>query len=268
MTAVTATHPTWRLSAQGVLRSEWIKLTTLRSTWWSIAIVAVLSIGITALLAAALASFSDGSAGTINGVLAVLNPTTFTMLLAGALGAITVTGEYSTGMIRSTLAAEPRRGAVLAGKAVAVGGFLLLSSIVVFAVAALVATPLLGDTAPIPWDDPAGSIVPLAWGAVSMSVYALLGLSFGFVLRNGPGAIAATVGLLFVLPIIPNFFPSSGSWAWVQDLAQYLPANAGQALMIPGSDGSLADGPAALTLLIWVVAGLAGSWAVLRGRDA
>ena len=98
----------YRLTFANLLRSEWIKITTLRSTWWSLGITAVLSIGISMMIASASAQFGGG----FPAVSAILSPTQFTMLVAGILGAIVITGEYSTGMIRSTLTAEPRRGAV------------------------------------------------------------------------------------------------------------------------------------------------------------
>src|SRR3546814_17112605 len=111
-TASPATRTTpYRLTFPRALRSEWIKLSTLRSTWWSIGIVAALTIGIALLIALAI---NDPD---FLGIQAVVLPIQFTMLLAGILGVIAVTGEYSTGMIRSTLTADPIRGSVLSAKA-------------------------------------------------------------------------------------------------------------------------------------------------------
>ena len=103
-----------RLTFIRAVRGEWIKLATLRSTWWSIGIAAILTIGIAVLIAQAI------DMPGFEPIQAVVMPIQFTMLLAGILGAISVTGEYSTGMIRSTLAANPKRGSVLGAKAVAV----------------------------------------------------------------------------------------------------------------------------------------------------
>lgn len=266
--------PAYRLSFLRVVRSEWIKLTTLRSTWWSIGVVVVLSIGLSLLVAAAIStsaqiSADNGISGTDSlGVSAVVAPLQFTMLLAGALGAIAITGEYSTGMIRSTLAAEPRRGAVLAAKALVVALLLAATSLVTFGISAIVTAPLLGDIR-IDWSNPELSTLPILYGSLSMAAFALIGLSFGFLLRSGPGAIAATVGLLFVLPIVAAIFSVGGDdWKWIRDLAEYLPANAAQFLTSPGSEYGLSDPVALLTLGGWVAAGLLGAWAVLRTRDA
>lgn len=263
----------YRLSFARVLHGEWIKLASLRSTWWSIGIVAALSIGLSLLIAASIASSMSGvdaqGVATFSSVMAVLAPMQFTILLAGSIGAIAVTGEYSTGMIRSTLTAEPRRGAVIASKALVVAVLLFAASLAIFAVAALATAPILGDAGiAIPWDDPARSWAPIVYGALSMACFALIGLSSGFVVRNGPGAIALAVGILFVLPILPSMFAYGDDWQWVHDIAQFLPMNAAQSLVSPGTDFGLPDAPAIAALLAWVATGLAGSWAVLRSRDA
>lgn len=280
MTAVTAPAPTRtrtaddgiRLSFVRVLRSETIKLLTLRSTWWSIIVVVVLSVGLAAIVAASMNSFMDPSgrdaADLARSVAsAVLAPIQFTMLLAGALGAIAVTGEYSTGMIHSTLAAEPRRGVVLAAKAIVVAVLLAVVSLIVFAVSTIPVAAIL-HTTPIYAADPAVIVLPILYGSLAMAVFAIIGLSFGFILRSGPGAIAATVGLLFVLPIVGSIFPAEGAWSWLHDAAQYLPMFAAQVVTSPPSAEGMSIAVALLTLAAWVVAGLLGAWAVLRSRDA
>lgn len=253
-----------RLTFFRTVRSEGIKLATLRSTWWSIAIAAVLTIGIASLIAQAvdLPGFDP--------IQAVVMPIQFTMLLAGIIGAIAVTGEYSTGMIRSTLTAVPLRGTVLLAKSLVLAIFLFVSSLVIFGVAAVAVGAIVGARdQSIDWSDPSASLLPIVVASLSMSVLPLIGVSFGFILRSGAGAIAATVGLLFVLPIVANFFAMAGeAWAWVVDTAAYLPVAAAQSAILPG-EGAALDAPVAfLTLGCWVVAGLLAAWAVLRSRDA
>lgn len=244
-----------------IVRSEAIKLFSLRSTWWSIGVAAALSVGISLLMAAASADFGPG----FPPVMAIVAPMQFTMLVAGILGAIAVTGEYSTGMIRSSLTAVPQRGAVLAAKALVMGLFLAVSSAVIFGLAVVATTGLLSS--PIDWSDAESSIVPIAYGVLSLTAFALLGVSFGFIIRNGAGAIAATVGLLFVAPIVVSLFTMFGTaWEWVTDLGRYLPTNASQTLTSMGAADDTV--PALIALLAWVAAGLLGAWAVLRTRDA
>jgi len=250
-----------RLSFGRVLRSEVIKLASLRSTWWSLAIAAALSVGISMLMATASRDFG----ADFPAVSAIVMPMQFTMLVAGILGAIAVTGEYSTGMIRSTLTAVPRRGTVLAAKAIVIAATLALATVVSFGAAIVATAPLLASQ--IDWSDPMLSIVPLGYGVLAMTVCALIGLSFGFVIRNGAGAIAATVGVLFVLPIVIQIFAMFGeSWHWIVDLGRYLPMNAAAALTTPGGPDDTT--PQLIALLLWAAVGLLGSWAVLRTRDA
>jgi len=252
-----------RLTFLRALKGEWIKLATVRSTWWSIAITAVLTIGIAMLIAQAI------DVPGFDPINAVVMPIQFTMLLAGILGAISVTGEYSTGMIRSTLTANPVRGSVLAAKATVLAAFLFVSSLIIFGAAALaVSLVVSGREQSIDWSDASASLLPILISSLAMAVFALIGVAFGFILRSGAGAIAATVGLLFVLPIVANFFAFAGeTWKWVMDAATYLPVAAAQSAILP--DGATLEGPVPyLTLAGWVVAGMLGAWAVLRTRDA
>lgn len=270
MTTQAATIERPRASAQrqlsffGALRSEWIKLSTLQSTWWSIGITAILTIGISALFAA----FAPIDKHTVL-IGAVLTPVAFTMLVAGILGAISVSGEYSTGMIRSTLAAIPIRGMVLAAKAIAVALILFVSSLVTFIIAAIAVSGIGGARGGrmelFSLDE---TILPILGGSLTMAVYALIGVAFGFLLRSGAGAIAATVGLLFILPIVLNILMSIGgkSLQWIADVAAHLPAAAGQSATTP-TEG-ISQGSAYLTLGLWVVGAMLVAWVTLRKRDA
>lgn len=258
--APTQSASEYRLSFARVVRSEFLKLVTLRSTWWSLGIAAALSIAISLMFAAASLDFEGG----FPAVQVIVAPMQFTMLVAGILGAIAVTGEYSTGMIRSTLTAEPRRGAVLAAKAITVAVLMAVTAALTFAVAIITTTPILADN-PVDWSDADQSTIPLLLGIFAMAVFALVGVGFGFVIRNGAGAIAATVGLLFVLPIVVGMFSMAGDgWRWIVDAGNYLPTMAVQYATSGGDD--VLQG--AVTLGAWALALLLGAWGVLRSRDA
>ena len=251
----------YRLSFGRVVRSEWMKLLTLRSTWWSLGVTVALSLAISLMMASASRDFGGG----LTPVMTIVMPMQFTMLVAGILGAIAVTGEYSTGMIRSTFTAEPHRGAVLGAKAIVVAVVMALATALTYLVAILLTAPILGG-AGIDWSDAAQSWVPLGAGVFAMAMFALIGLGFGFIIRNGAGAIAATVGVLFVLPIVLNMFVFAGeSWQWIVDLGQYLPMAAAQMATTPAGDDVLRG---ILTLAAWPAALLLGAWAALRTRDA
>lgn len=251
-----------RITFVRALHGEWIKLATLRSTWWSIGVTAALTIGIAVLIAQAV------DAPGFAPIQAVVSPIQFTMLLAGILGSISVTGEYSTGMIRSTLTANPGRGSVLAAKAVVLAVVMFIASLIIFGLAALAVSAIVSSRdQSIDWSDPAASTLPILVSSLAMAVFTLIGVAFGFILRSGAGAIAATVGLLFVLPIVATFFAIAGeAWQWVTDAAGYLPVAAAQSAIVPGS--GLDEPIAYLTLGLWVAAGMLGAWAVLRTRDA
>jgi ABC-2 type transport system permease protein len=255
------TVPHARLSFARVVRSEYLKLFTVRSTWWSLAVTAALAIGIATLIAFA----SQEVVGDYNPVMAILAPMQFTSLVAGILGAIAITGEYSTGMIRSTLTAEPRRGAVLLAKAIVVATVIAALTVVTTAVSVLIVTPIAGADA-FAWGEFDQVLSPLLLSLLAMASFALLGLGWGFIIRNGAGAIATTVGILFVLPIVLSLFAIGGeAWQWAYDLTQYLPLNAAATITTPEADGFAAG---LATVLAWPAGALVLGWIVLRGRDA
>lgn len=268
MTAIQtrATHvsaPTFTLSFPRQARSELIKLLTVRGTWWSVAIVGAITIGIAFIATSAMSGPVD------NMIMAVVSPVQFTTMLAGILGVISVTGEYSTGMARSTFTANPSRGAVLAAKALVLAAFMFVVSMLIFLIAAAGITPLAAakDMA-LDWADPARTLLPALAASAVMALFALLGVGLGFVLRSGAGAIAATVGILFVLPIVASML---GMWMhdveWVRDLNNYLPGSVAPYAILP-QDGTPVDAPVAwITLAAWPAAALLGAWALLRARD-
>ncbi|SJN16902.1 putative integral membrane protein [Microbacterium esteraromaticum] len=263
--AARATHvPTssFTLTFPRQLRSEYIKLTTVRGTWWSVAIVAALTMGIAFLATLTMTAPADT-------IMAVVMPVQFTMMLAGILGVISVTGEYSTGMIRSTLTANPVRGSVLAAKATVLAFFMFVVSLLIFLATAAMISPLAASSGiPLLWDDPGKTILPILAASGAMALFALLGVGLGFLLRSGAGAIAMTVGILFVLPIIVALL---GSFAqdieWIGNLGNYLPASAAQNAILPQDGWGLSAPEAWATLIAWPAAALLGAWAVVRGRD-
>lgn len=269
MTAIQAraTHvptPTFKLSFLHQTRSELIKLLTVRGTWWSVAIVGAITIGIAFIATSAISGPVD------NMIMAVVSPVQFTMMLAGVLGVISVTGEYSTGMIRSTFTANPVRGSVLAAKAAVLGAFMFVVSLVIFGIAAAAISPLAAskDMA-LDWADPEKTILPILAASAAMALFALLGVGLGFLLRSGAGAIAVTVGILFVLPMVASML---GMWLqdveWIRELNNYLPGSVAPYAILPQEGDVPVTVPAAwITLAAWPAAALAGAWAVLRARD-
>jgi ABC-2 type transport system permease protein len=263
--------PAYRLSFPHAMRSEWIKLITVRSTWWSVAITAVLSL-VPSLLIALSIDRAAAALGGVGGVQIVFGSLGLVMLFAGIFGAITATGEYSSGLIRSTLTADPIRGRVLAAKVVVVAAFLFVVALVILTVSGVVVGAILaGKGSSIDWSDFDTTIRPILLASVSVAAIAVIGLALGFMFRAGAAAIAGIVGLLFVLPIILSLFSLAGrGWMWVQDALSYLPMSAAQGLVFasaPGGGGIPIWG-AALALGAWTAAALLGAWVVLRTRSA
>lgn len=263
------------LSFPRVVRAEWIKFTSLRSTWWSLALVAVISLGLSTMQAAAIGSFNEPTPGATpaqindDAVMVIVFSTVLTQLLAVIIGTISVTGEYSTGMIRSTLAADPGRIKSLLAKTTVIASTLFVFSLIVFGITALVTGPMLPNGG-VNFSDFESSFVPLLSAALYLALIAALGIGAGFVIRNGPGALAVGIGLVFVAPVLVLFFPQLPDFQWVFDLAAYLPSNAGQSLFMgqPMSGETLDTWPALITMVAWAAFSLAAGAAVLKSRDA
>jgi ABC-type transport system involved in multi-copper enzyme maturation permease subunit len=208
------------------VRSEYIKFTSLRSSWILLLVTAVILVGIAALMAWG----AIQTAGTRNAIPPqVLHTVTsagleFGQLVLASVGAIFIGGEYSTGMIRSTMTAVPNRWGPICAKAL----LLIVIGFVVGAVSGIiayfVAQPILaGQGLDFPFT--AHGVVGSTFGfALYMALATLLGMSIGLLLRNSAGGIVVVLALLLVVPIIFAAIPLDV----LQDIAPYLPSEAGQ----------------------------------------
>jgi ABC-2 type transport system permease protein len=267
MTTATLT-PATGVTPVRVIVSEWIKFRSLRSTWYSLGAALVVAIGL-GVLFAALRGHDIASHGGIgpdfDPVQLSLRGMFLAQLAVGVLGVLLITGEYSTGMIRASLSAVPRRVPVLAAKVIVFGS----ATFVVATAASLVA--FLGGQAAL---DSYGLGVSLtsdgaARAVVGAGLYlvlvGLLGLGCGFALRNTGGAIATLFGLILVLPLLGQALPVS----WQNHVNRYLPLNAGTAVMATKQDpDSLTPWAGLGVFALYAVAALAVGLVVLRRRDA
>ncbi|HEX7995415.1 MAG TPA: ABC transporter permease [Streptosporangiaceae bacterium] len=218
-----------RVTQVRVFRTEWTKLRTQPSAFWTLlsAVILVVGFGIGYSLlrvarpphgAAAIASF-DPAAISLSGV-------QLAQIAVGVLGVLLITSEYATGLIRTTFAAVPRRLPVLWAKA-----GLLAATITVVSVPAAFAAFAGGQSIlarqhlSVPFSQPGVSRAVIG-SALYLAVIGLLGLGLGAVIRNAAGGIAALFGLLYGLPLAANFLPGS----MATDVSKFLPANAGQAV--------------------------------------
>jgi ABC-2 type transport system permease protein len=260
------------LSSVGIVRSEWIKLRTVRSTIWSYAIVVVVSLGIALLLSFATNFGGQAPPTDIHNDI-VLQTATFGVyfgqLIVAVLGVLIVSGEYTTGMIRSTLTAVPKRVPALAAKALV----LFVATFVVGIISAfgslLIAVPVLGGQG-IDADFSDGSLIGnLVLAAVYLALVAVFALGLGTVLRSSAGGIAAALGTILLLPTILQLFAGLTQAQWAMDLMPYLFSNAGNGMYTPSiGAGGLEQWQSALVVLGWVVVSLVAGALLLKRRDA
>ncbi|MFS0853951.1 ABC transporter permease [Microbacterium sp. 179-I 3D4 NHS] len=271
--APASVSPDARVRLTGVLRSEWIKFTSLRSTFWTTAVILVLWVGLATILAASADFGGMPDDEALRQYLAVFPATLGVqvgILVAGIQGVLAFSGEYSTGQIRSSLAAVPRRLPVLAAKSVVVFVWTFFVSLVgVFASWAVAKLLLEAKGYATQFD--VEVLTALLGAPLFVALVALFGVGIGALVRSGAGGITIVVGVVLALPTVVLLL--SGFLDWVGDLAPYLMTDAGSALTaIPGNPmfGDPALGPAEglLTLAVWAAVSLAAGAFALKGRDA
>ncbi|MGY1604709.1 ABC transporter permease subunit [Geodermatophilus sp. SYSU D00815] len=211
------------------LRSEWIKFWSVRSTPWATAMLFVLGAGLTTLLCAAVAAeLADGSAGESAGSFVTWGMMV-AQVMAVVLGAMAVTSEYATGMVRATLTATPRRGAVLAAKALVLSGTLFVVGTVTAVVGYLAGNWFLDrqGVGLALTDD--GVLRSLLGSGLYLAGLGLLAAGVGLLVRHTAAALSIVLGTVFVLGNMAMLLP--GAWGeWVTKL---LPGNAGSVVTQP-----------------------------------
>ncbi|MCS5715557.1 ABC transporter permease [Herbiconiux sp. CPCC 205716] len=260
--------PDARLRFTGILRSEWIKLTTLRSTLWAYAILTVLQVAMGALLvmtqtdAMAAGAAADPAAAAHAAVQISTLGVLFNQLVISVLGVLLISGEYGTGQIRSSLTAVPTRLPVLWAKALvfAVTSF-VVGLVAVFAAYA-VTWPMLqtkGITSSLGDVD----VWPHLVGAAGyLALIGLVAFFLGALLRHTAGGIAAAVGLLLVVPSVISFIGAE----WARVLSDWLPGSVGQTLFFGG--GVFEPWQAVLVMLGWIAVVAVPAAILMRRRDA
>lgn len=273
-------RPTARLTTGGILRSEWVKLTTLRSTWWCLGLIAAMTAGMPVLIALVLGFTGDPAANvdlaSYEWSLAITVSTGFTVLIAAVLGSLVITGEYATGMIRSSLTAAPGRLSTLFAKSAVMGATLLVVQGLALVVGALLAAVILGANGYAIDVADARVWTALLGAAVYPALIAVFATGIGTMLRNSAGAIASVLGLLLVVPTILQLAGMLLQARWVLDVNAFLPSSLGSAMtsfpmdaFAPESEVlALEPWQAALVLLAWAGAALVGGVVVLTRRDA
>ena len=249
------------------LRFEVGKLFTIRSTFWTLFTAVVSNIALAALAAVFLAGrLSTADKATIDAVRLSLAGLHLSQIAIGVLGVVTITGEYSSGLIRATFSAVPRRRLVLHAKAV-VFTLTALTAGTASSVGAYYTFQALlptGDSLRSTINDP--NVLRAVTGAgLYLAALGLLGFGLGAILRNGAGAIATLFGLLFVPPILIEVLPHS----WQATIGPYLPMNAGSDIFITRNQpGSLQPWTGFGVFLLYAAITVTAAMIIVKHRDA
>jgi ABC-2 type transport system permease protein len=217
--------------AWDVARSEWIKLWTVRSTYWTLLLTAAGMAGFGALLCAAYArhygTVSPAARRGFDPAAYSLSGFFLAQLAIGVLGVVVITSEYATGSIRSTFAAAPQRARVLAAKAAVFGTVAVATGIASSLAAFFTGQALLAGTGTGTHIGAPGALRSVIGAGLYLAVLGLLALGLGTLIRRTTGAITAVTGLVIILPVLVQGLPSS----WQAVTTRYLPSVAGQAII-------------------------------------
>ena len=220
-----------RVTQVRVLLSEWTKFRSLRSTVATLLIAIVVMIGLGAMFAAITANQSAGFEPGATAISTSLTGTFFAQLAVGVLGVLLITGEYSTGMIRSSLTVVPSRLPMLWGKLAVFAVTVFLTMLAASFASFLVGQALLGDHLNATLSD-AAALRSVLGAALYLTVAGLTAVALGALLRNTAAAITTFVAVFFLIAPLTRLLPTS----LTDHFVQYLPSNAG-AVMLDGSFG-------------------------------
>jgi ABC-2 type transport system permease protein len=252
-------------------RSEWTKIRTVRSSGWSLFAMALLSLGFTVFTASALASSwstfdaADRTRFTSDPVTVILEPgATFGQLAVGVLGVLLMASEYSTGMIRASVLATPRRTPILAAKAVVFAAVVFVLAVGVAVPAFLVGSTLTSEQASTSLGD-ADTVRAILAFAVFMALTGLIGLAIGAIVRHPAAGIGAMAALQYVAPLLLSLLPGS----LAEHLVAALPATSGQVILSNGHDVNGIYPPLACLgiLMAWAAVLLAAGFVSVKRRD-
>jgi hypothetical protein len=294
---------------RGAIASEFTKLRSVRSTYWTLGALFVVSVGLSVLICAGTAANMANNPGNKAGYDATQNSLgaffEIGQLIIAVIGAMVITSEYSTGMIRTSLTAQPRRGVVYAAKAISFTSVTLVISIVTSFIAFFAGQAMLsgkgvaaslfhtvtipananvtctggGPNSPGPGHCTAvfsgtdvittsAVLTAIIGTALFVTIVALIAYGVGAIVRHTAGTISIVIALLFIVPILEHTLPDT--WRW--DISRFLPDAANQVISTTIAN----NGPGHLWSA-WPQLGVTALWAVVlvgigaylfRKRDA
>lgn len=272
--ATSQPRPAARVGFGHLMLAEWTKIRSVRSTVWSLAIFVVGTIGLTALFCwLTVHAIQTGRAPRRSADL-LGDPVTFILqtgigfgqLAICVLGALTITTEYSTGVIRASLLAVPRRLPVLAAKSVVFAGLTFVIAEIVVFVSFLVGKAVIHPVANVSLSQP--NVARAVVGAgLYLTVLGLFALAIGSLIRHSAGAIAAVIGLVLVAGPLLGLLDS---YDWGKHVHDWFPTVAGGFVrnVVPASDQVLSPWQGFAVFCGWTALLLAGGAYLLKRRDA
>jgi ABC-2 type transport system permease protein len=258
--------PSLAARAHDVVAFEWIKLRSVRSTWITLLVAAVVTIGATAVVARAVASTPKPPPGEFSALsVSFLAYAEYTVIPVSVLAVLQFTSEYSSGLIRTTFAAVPQRWTVLAGKAAVVGAAaLVIGEVLAFGCFALVQAILSGRHRSVSLAQPGVAGAVLAAGFV-LCACALTALGLAAIIRHTAGAITATLAVSYLIAGLCLSLPSP----WKTDIGRFTMAfAASQVTALHPQAGLFSPGGSMLVLVAWPTGTLLIAGLVLTRRDA
>lgn len=245
--------------------AEWVKLRTVRPTWWVLFGFAAVAIGLGYLIGETIGRPVDRSDTDFDPLMVPFFGLLVAQMLLISFAIVAVGGEYSHGTIRTSLTAVPRRGRFYAAKMAVIGLFVAAAALVVEVAAFAVTQWRLGDRAA---DLDGEAIEALLGGWIHLTLLSLFAAGVAAMLRS------AVVTLSVLLPILFLSSQGLGNLPAIKPVAQYLPDQVGMVVMHmtrPGDEQFGRDYGAWTgigILVLWTAASLVGGWLVMRRRDA
>jgi ABC-2 type transport system permease protein len=252
-----------------VLRSEWTKLRSVRSTFWALTVTVVLGIALGAVISAVVAhgyprfSVSEKQSWDPTGVSQA--GVAIAQLAIVVLGVLCISSEYSSGMIRTSLIVVPKRGQVLAAKALVFAVVTFVVGEVTCFAAFFVGQALISGHAPHAALGDPGVARAVVGGGLYLAALAVLSVAAGTLLRHPAAAIACMMAVSLVLPVIAQALPDS----WRNPVTEFWPTQAGSQLTsVYHSAHTLQPWPGFGVMCLFVAIVYAIAWTLLDRRDA
>jgi ABC-2 type transport system permease protein len=271
--APTALPPAHHVGFGHLMLAEWTKIRSVRSTVWTLLLFVVLTVGFTALFTWLTESNWNGPHAAARDATVAANPVGFILgagiglgqLTICVLGVLVITSEYSTGVIRSSLLAVPKRLPMLAAKAAVFALLMVVIGEIIAFACFFLGSSILHSKVPVALSDQNVTRAVLGAG-LYLAVLGLFALSVGLLIRHTAAGITTVIGVVLVLPILSGLLPGS----WGAHINAYLPEQAGSLVYSAHrtSDQLLSAWQGFGVFCLWTAVLLAAGAYLLRRRDA